>query len=214
MTTPQTATTPALVPPVPPFYNDLEATLRHAWAQLDAATTDRRSGFHALTVASVGLDGTPQQRSMILRKVDSAARTLRFNADIRSVKCEELRLNPAISALGYSIPDKLQLRLNGMARIDQHSALADYVWTTMRDQSRVAYAQPSAPGDVLTQPDGYEPPIELRLDEPAATLARENFCLVHLDIQRLDWVFLNIHGNRRAQFSWPEGALNARWLAP
>ncbi|NJR71988.1 MAG: hypothetical protein HC782_02435 [Gammaproteobacteria bacterium] len=62
----------------PPYYNDLSASLAHAWACLARGSADRRSPFHAPVVASVGIDGTPEQRTMILRKVDVPTRTLRF----------------------------------------------------------------------------------------------------------------------------------------
>jgi pyridoxine/pyridoxamine 5'-phosphate oxidase len=207
---------------VPPFYNDLALSLAHAWSLLARGTADRRSPFHAPVVASVGLDGAPQQRTMILRKVDVATRTLRFNTDTRSAKWQELATNPQISIVGYSAADKIQLRLSGRATLDVDSTLAENVWANMRDQSRVAYAQPAAPGSEVAQPDAYVPPLELRKDDPAAAVARAHFCLLTVQIDCLDWVYLHLNGNRRAQFRWtsetPAGAIavatNARWLAP
>ena len=198
----------------PAFYNDLAATLVHAWALLETGTKDRRSAFHAPVVASIGLDGSPQQRTMILRKVDVGNRQLRFNTDIRSTKLQEIKASPAVSVLAYSVADKVQLRMNGVARLDPASALTDTVWTAMRDQSRVACAQPAVPGATIKAPAAYVPPLELRTNEPAAMTAREHFCLLHVEITSLEWVYLHLHGNRRAHFFWPNGILESRWLAP
>ncbi|NJR71990.1 MAG: hypothetical protein HC782_02445 [Gammaproteobacteria bacterium] len=44
--------------------------------------------------------------------------------------------------------------------------------------------------------------------------ARENFCLIHVAVDLLDWVYLSSEGNRRAQFSWANGELTSQWLAP
>jgi hypothetical protein len=199
---------------VPPFYNDLEQTLAHAWSLLARGTVDRRSPFHAPVVASVGLDGAPQQRTMILRKVDLAARTLRFNTDTRSMKWREIAKNPQLSVLAYSASDKIQLRLSGRAALDSTSSLADNVWANMRDQSRVCYAQPAAPGQTVDAPDAYVPPLLLPTDSPAAAVAREHFCLLTVSVECLDWVYLHLNGNRRAQFQWANGEMTARWLAP
>jgi pyridoxamine 5'-phosphate oxidase len=198
----------------PPFYNDLTQSLTHAWALLARGTADRRSAFHTPSIASIGLDGAPTQRTMILRKADSQARTLRFHTDIRSAKIAESQQNPRVSILGYSVSDKIQLRLSGVAHIEKHSELADNVWANMRDQSRVGYAQQDMPGKAIDAPDMTVPPIELRADEPLAEIAREHFCLFIVEINCIDWVYLNVSGNRRAQFSWSNGNLTSRWLAP
>ncbi len=198
----------------PPYYNDLAQSLAHAWSLLARGTVDRRSPFHAPVVASVGLDGAPQQRTMILRKVDLAARSLRFNTDTRSLKWQELKKNPQVAVLGYSASDKIQIRLTGRAVLDATSSLADNVWANMRDQSRVCYAQPAAPGETIDAPDTYVPPLLLPTQSPAAAVAREHFCLLTVQVDCLDWVYLNLNGNRRAQFQWSNGEMTARWLAP
>jgi len=199
---------------IPPFYNNLDASLSMAWSLLQRGTTDRRSAFHAPAVASIGVDGSPQQRTMVLRKVDPVKRTLRFNTDARSQKWQELAQMPHVSVLAYSAWDKIQVRLSGFATLDRYSALAESVWISMRDQSRVAYAQPDAPGATITEPDSYVPPLELRVDDAAAKVAREHFCLLTVEVETLDWVYLNLCGNRRAQFRWPDGVLESHWLAP
>ncbi len=199
---------------MPPFYNDLAAALAHAWSQLTHAVTDRTSAFHAPAVANVGLDGAPQQRSMILRDVDTAARTLRFYTDARSAKMAGLRNNQHVSVLAYDARSQLQLRLNGRVRFESGTPLADNIWKNLHDRSRMTYAQSIAPGQsVFTPTHGAPPPATGNADLLTAT-ARENFCLLIVDIDCLDWVLLSRNGNRRARFTWPQGQLNAQWLAP
>ncbi len=209
-TPPETAT----IVPMPPFYNDLTAALAHAWAQLAHGATDRTSAFHTPVVANVGLDGAPQQRSMILRDVDTAARTLRFYTDTRSAKMAGLGNNPQVSVLAYDARSQLQLRLNGRVRFETGTALADNIWKNLHDRSRMTYAQTIAPGqNVFTPTHGAPPPASGNADLLTAT-ARENFCLLIVDIDCLDWVLLSRNGNRRARFTWPQGQLTAQWLAP
>ncbi len=190
---------------LPTFYNDLNAALTHAWACLARGSADRRSPFHAPVVASVGLDGAPQQRTMILRKVDVAARTLRFFTDTRSAKVAEWQCHARVSVLAYSSSDKLQLRLAGNVRCETDTALADNCWANLRETARAGYAQADTPGGVMENPDAHL---------PLSATARDNFCLIHVDVDCIDWVFLSPQGNRRAQFSWPQDSLHAQWLAP
>ena len=42
------------------FYNDLDATLGELWRRLARGVADRRSGFHTVQLASIGLDGAPR----------------------------------------------------------------------------------------------------------------------------------------------------------
>ena len=56
----------------PPFFDDLDASLAHAWRLLTRGVNDRRSGFHTPAIVTVGLDGAPAMRTVVLRHVDEA----------------------------------------------------------------------------------------------------------------------------------------------
>jgi hypothetical protein len=198
----------------PPFYNDLTLSLAHAWSLLEDGSSNRRSAFHTPSVASLDRDGAPTQRVMILRQVNRSLRTLRFNTDMRSAKVSEWLEDRRASVLAYSADEKIQIRLNGVMSLDPASETADAVWTDMRDQSRVCYSQPAAPGALVASPDEWQPPSALALDDPRAGAARAHFCVLHFAITRLDFVFLSVRGNRRARFAWPNGELCAQWQAP
>ncbi|NBR79124.1 MAG: pyridoxamine 5'-phosphate oxidase, partial [Alphaproteobacteria bacterium] len=58
---------------------------------LERGAADRRSAFHTPTVATIGLDGRPRLRTIVLRACDTANRSLRFHTDARSDKINELR---------------------------------------------------------------------------------------------------------------------------
>jgi hypothetical protein len=200
--------------PTPPFYDDLSASLTQSWALLARGVADRHSPFHAPAVASIGLDGSPQQRTMILRKVDSNARALLFNTDARSPKFAEFTKVPLVSILAYSEADKIQIRISGTVSLERTTQQAEQAWTRMRDQSRVGYGQIHPPGTTVPASELCPPPVALGIDDPAAAAARENFCLLCVQVNGIEWVYLSLRGNRRAHFTWPAGQLNARWLAP
>ena len=96
-----------------PFYDDLPLSLIEAQRLIEPGATDRRSEAHCPSVATLDANGLPNQRVMILRHVDWAARKLRFHTDARSTKTITLSERNAASVLFYLPAAKIQLRLNG-----------------------------------------------------------------------------------------------------
>jgi hypothetical protein len=98
------------------FYNDLDATLGELWRRLARRVADRRSGFHTVQLASIGPDGMPWVRTVVLRGVEAAARRLRVHTDRRSAKFAEPAARPAVEVCAYDPRAKIQLRLRGRPR--------------------------------------------------------------------------------------------------
>lgn len=190
----------------PPFFNDLDASCVHAWRLLTRAVPDRRSGFHTPAISTIGLDGAPSVRTVVLRHVDEAARIIRFHTDTRAPKIAELTREPRIGALFYDFKSKLQLRANGVARIHAPgSALALECWERSQEMSRVCYAQTQAPRAVLSDP------LE---GEARGSGGVEHFSVVVIEVQKLEWLYLHHEGHRRALFEWRDGHCHKQWLAP
>ena len=81
--------------PLPGFYDDLDATFAALWDFLADGVEHGRSGFHLPALATLGADGAPRLRSIVLRAADRATGTLRFHCDQRSDKAAEIRANAA-----------------------------------------------------------------------------------------------------------------------
>lgn len=192
----------------PPYYNDLPEALAYAFGQMAAALSDRRSGFHSSTVATIGLDGFPKARTIVIRHFDKASRTLGFHTDIRSRKWLELRQHPHLALHGYDIGRKLQLRFQCKVTLHQGDEIAQSAWKASRLMSRACYAQAIAPGAEMAAPDTASAnPI-------ADDDAFENFAVVRAKFDCMEWLYLAAQGHRRAEFLWEGEALTARWLAP
>jgi pyridoxamine 5'-phosphate oxidase len=189
----------------PAFYNDLAASLEMAWQLWGRGTVDRHSGFHAPVVTSVDADGNPQARTMILRAVDREARTMRFHTDVRSAKMLHWKFKSRVCILGYDASKKIQLRVDGHVVLHMTDAVADDAWKNSRPESLAAYGVAIAPGSVVDTP-GSAP----QSDEDG----RENFAVVMVEVDSLEWIYLNAEGNRRAIFSWQGGVLKSNWLQP
>lgn len=195
----------------PPFYDDLKLCLDYAWQLLEAGASDRTSGMHTPVVVSVGIDGRPHGRTVVLRHVDADRRTARFHTDLRSGKVEEYRRNPAVEMVAYEPAQRIQLRLGGSVQIHHDDDVADAAWAGSQIPSRECYRQSARPGST-----GYDPNelAALSIDD-----GRANFAAVELHVRSIEWLFLAHTGHRRARFSWPDTSdgdrsVSATWLAP
>jgi hypothetical protein len=193
------------VKPRPAFADDLAETLAEAFRLLARGVADRRHPFHTPTLATIGADGAPRARTLVLRGFDAATRTLRLHTDTRSGKFAELAAEPRCALHAYDAGAQIQLRLTGRATLHRSDVLADSAWAASRPFSRLCYAAPEPPGAPVAAP----PPA------PREGEGRANFAAIALAVGSLDWLWLDASGHRRARFTWhSDGAPQAEWLAP
>jgi pyridoxamine 5'-phosphate oxidase len=195
----------------PDFYEDLDAALAESWRLLARGVADRRSPFHHPTLATVGLDGTPQARTVILRGCDPARRMLRLHTDTRSRKAAELEARPEAALHAYDPVAKIQLRIAGRIVLHHADAIADAAWAASRPMSRQVYGIAPGPGTAIAAGGAFAlpPPTE---DGTAG--GRAQFVVAALEVATLEWLYLALEGHRRARFDWTAGALRRTWLAP
>jgi hypothetical protein len=197
--------------PRPSFYDDLDGTLAEAWRLLARGVADRRSAFHHPVVATVGLDGTPRARTVILRGCDAVRRVMRFHTDARSQKIKEIASRPDAALHFYDPAAKIQLRLAGRAVAHRDDAVADAAWAGSRLFSRQCYGVAPGPGTPITAGGDFTLPDT---SEEATAGGRAQFVAVTVHVDRLEWLYLAAAGHRRARFDWTGGALRAEWLSP
>ena len=195
--------------PIPTFYDDLDETRTQAWALLARGVADRRSAFHAPVVATLGLDGRPRARVVIVRGCDVAAGTLRFNTDRRADKFAELARDPRVSLTGYDAGSKIQIRVEGTATLHVDDAVADMAWAASRPFSRVCYGTVPSPGTLL----GGGGDFALPAADAEIEAGRANFSTVVIRVHALEWLYLAHAGHRRARFDVQAGQ-GGVWLTP
>ena len=190
-----------------PPNDDLDAILDHAWQVLVRGVRDARSPAHTPTVATVGPDGTPQLRTVVLRGAARRAHQLRFHTDSRAKKVAALRVRPACALHVYDRARKLQLRLQGVATLHGlNTSTGDAAWTATRTQSRRCYQVVQAPGGPINSPDA--PRFE------ADDEGRAHFVAVTVDLHSLEWLYLQARGHRRALFTRDGEEWRGTWLVP
>ncbi len=186
--------------------------LARCWDLLEQAASDRRAAMHLVHVATVGLDGAPQVRAVVLRGVDRAAGTVRFHTDARSAKVAEILAEPRVTVHGYDPEARVQLRLHGVATLHADDALADASWAESANASRVCYRGAHGPGTPLEAPEAADPgEAERRPADPDA--GREHFRAVLVTVERFEWLHL-AHGGHRRAVHVRETGWQGRWLAP
>jgi hypothetical protein len=162
--------------------------------------------FNTLSVATLGPQGWPELRTVILRRVEPAERRVVFHTDRRSAKAGEIVADGRVSLLFWDPRAKLQLRLWGQARILTEDPLAEEEWRRLSLQSRRIYRTPQPPGRILPDP--------AQGDGATEGDGRGVFAAVPVTVMRLEWLHLRPGGHRRARFEPGAEGWQGRWLAP
>ena len=174
-------------------------TLTGLWA--DAWSLLETDHGRLISLASSGLDGAPECRSVMLRQGERAKKRLIIHTDISSTKIAEFRADPRASLLLWDDPMQIQIRARGTVSIRSGPEVAA-VWNAVPDGSRASYGVTPAPGTPIPASDAYH-----RAPDPA------KFAVLTLEMTALDVVHLAEDFHRRALYErnrdWA-----GHWLAP
>jgi hypothetical protein len=195
----------------------LHEILRSSWNELGRGAVDRRHGFHVPTIATLGLDGTPQARAVVLRRVLPESCEILCHTDVRSGKVAEIRADPRVAWHFYDEPRKMQLRIAAFAEVVPDGPRADDAWTRSAVTSRRCYLAPRAPGEACDAPSPNLPEgvRDRRPTEEETLPGRANFALVLTRATSIDWLHLASEGHQRARFALDAaGAWRGSWTEP
>ncbi|MDP9157602.1 MAG: pyridoxamine 5'-phosphate oxidase family protein [Pseudomonadota bacterium] len=189
---------------------DMKDLFKSIWDSLRAGAGAGRSPFSVLQAATVGVDGNPKVRTIVLRDANEELARLSFHTDIRSGKVRELRARPAISMHGYDAERLVQIRMEGIASFVTDEAEKLAVWNSSRPRTLILYRSPVVSGSVIDDPAQAAAP-----DAADPMLGYENFCLVHVSVRHIDYLDLSNEPHHRAQFHVrDDGAFQGQWVAP
>ncbi|MEM8623851.1 MAG: pyridoxamine 5'-phosphate oxidase family protein [Pseudomonadota bacterium] len=186
--------------------DDLDAMIEAAWARLVRGAADKRAAFNICQVASIGAQGWPEQRSVVLRRADPAERRIFFHTDRRSTKAAEIEADGRVSLHFWDPRARLQLRLWGQARLLTEDPLADEEWSRLTSHGRQIYRTPLPPGRTIRTAEEGDGAVE--------EIGRAVFAAVPVNVMRLEWLHLRSAGHRRARFEPAAEGWQGRWLAP
>jgi len=189
---------------------DLE---KDTWIRLVNGAVKSRDPFHTPSVATHSSNDI-SLRTVVLRKAVPEHKELRFHTDTRSKKWQELTLNPSISALFYDAADRIQIRVKGGAVLQFNNDITAAAWQKTSLSSRRCYLTNFDPSSFTDHPtSGLPEHIEqenFTIEE--SEIGYQNFGIVSIQVQNIDWLWLHHAGHRRVYFDYVSERF--QWMIP
>jgi hypothetical protein len=171
------------------------------WKELGRASVDRHHAWRTPVLATVGCDGSPNARTVVLRKVDANQQKLCFYTDARSEKVIELAKEPKAVFAFWSARLNWQLRVKVAISVATEGPELQALWQRVKQSASAAdYMAPAAPG--TERPEAYS--------NADTESGKHHFALLNARVLQMDWLELGPDGHRRARLS----ADTWQWLIP
>ncbi|MDZ7890975.1 MAG: pyridoxamine 5'-phosphate oxidase family protein [Rhodoferax sp.] len=171
-----------------------KSDIRHRiWQELQRAVVDRHHEWRTPVLATLGVDGAPQARTVVLRHADSGRAVLHIYTDSRSPKVAELEAAPQVSLVFWSKRLSWQLRMRAQATVQRSGPEVDAVWARISTSAAAGdYLSAQAPGAVLdTAAEGHSKGVS----------GPHHLALIKLQVLEIDWLELARSGHRRASLT-------------
>lgn len=197
------------------MYASPEELWQTAWQLLLRANNDRKHAFRTAAVSSLRPDGTPNARTVVMRKADREAGTLRLYTDLRSDKMTDLDENSQFHWLLWDPKKQLQFGASGpVQRLDRKRELE--LFHQIPKHGRKAYATTKGPGKTLGKNTDGLPPNWEELGEAETDYAAANFCVLETVLERAEVLSLDRdQGHRRIRATKDStGRWVPEWIVP
>ena len=155
-----------------------------------------------MAVATIGSEGNPCNRMLVLRGAARDTSRIWFHTDRRSPKIHHLQARPYVSALAYDDHDRVQIRVNGRVTLHKDDAVAQRHWEQTSMVVRFAYGMSPAPGAAANGAVRPADPRLLSMHQQHAqgrlSAGRQNFVVIEVEVETIDWLQIADSGQRRA----------------
>ena len=186
--------------------------IKSEWENINLGIQKAKHDYHSFVFSTVSKN-SPDSRTVILRDFDEHKPAIWFHSDRRSKKILHLEENKNVFALFYDKSRKVQLRINGIANIEEDIEHNKKIWDSMRPESKLCYMGPYAPSQKISQ---FEPNILKKsahdLDQEDEHLGLSRFCRIRIKIKKLDWLKLDYKGHQRLEFKFGK-KIKTQWIA-
>lgn len=187
------------------------------WRELAQAVRDKQHAWRLAVLATVDASNgtTADARSVVLRDLDAATRTLLIYTDARSPKAAQLAAHPGGALVLWSAALGWQLRLKVALTLETSGLRVSSRWARLKlTPAAQDYLSPLPPGAAIDGGDNGSGPgtrTGTNIDNLAAERqSRDHFAVLAAQVQAVDWLDLHPEGHRRALFS----AAGAVWVTP
>jgi pyridoxamine 5'-phosphate oxidase len=164
------------------------------WQELTRCALDKHHEWRSPVLSTVGLDGTPQARTVVLRQANKAAQTITIFTDKRTPKVAELVKQPSGVITCWSKRLGWQCRISLQFQVLTEGSEVDAAWLRI---SR----SPAAKDYLAALPPGT--PLVEKGDAPSS----HQLAVLIGHITAIDWLELGVLAHRRIKFvddSWLE----------
>ena len=186
--------------------------IKSEWENINLGIQKAKHDYHSFVFSTISKN-SPESRTVILRDFDEHKPAIWFHSDRRSKKILHLEENEKVSALFYDKSRKVQLRINGIANIEEDIEHNKRIWDSMRPESKLCYMGPYAPSQKINQ---FEPNTLKKsahdLDKKDEHLGLSRFCRIRIKIKKLDWLKLDYKGHQRLEFKFGK-KVKTQWIA-
>jgi pyridoxamine 5'-phosphate oxidase len=196
-----------------------EEILAHCWQLWYSGAAHRQHAFHMPAVSNVQMHNGqyfPDSRTMVLRQAHSDSAQLVFHTDTRSPKVNAFGKHPQAHVLAYSPANKVQIRATGLAQIHTQGDMVEQAWAQSTLFAKRCYLSSLGSGYVIDAAhSGLPADLEgIEPDEARAQAGRQNFALLSIHLNQMDYLSLAHTGHRRALLSLHNHRWGGQWLCP
>ncbi len=185
--------------------DSLGTLFSQCWASLAQAARGTSHGWRLGSLATVGRDGFPKARTVVLRGAKEEGQELSAYTDPRTPKWRELRAHPRAELLFWDAESKVQLRCSGPIRLHQDDEIALAARQELPEHVAGDYGALTTPGEPLAHPqEGTE----------LGSASQWHFGVIVMAVESMDWLALRRDGHRRACFQKEGSRWQMSWVQP
>ena len=181
------------------------------WKELQNAVKDASHDYHLMTL-STSTNNKPESRTVVLRHVDKEDYLLSFHTDTRSPKYDQLKSNPDVSIIFYSVNKRTQLRITGNASDCKDDKLLESKWMSMNKNSKECYLGEIAPSGKIPEGEIINKVVTEEQDM-SPLMGIKNFARINIKIASIEILRLHHLGHKRLFCNLEKNPIDYQWLA-
>ena len=191
---------------LPDSYSHIDETLDSAKLILSEAVSNTQTLFHTPVVSTMN-ENKIVSRVMVLREFNFDKKILRFHTDNRAAKIDNLTKNPSSTVIGYDADLKIQIKMQGQAKVHIDDEVAKIAWNESTPRSKKCYSVKGGSSKKIENPGDYD------ITNFEVEDGYQNFAVIIFNFLSLEFLYLKSSGHRRALHDWNDD-YSSTWLVP
>ena len=191
---------------LPDSYSHIDETLDSAKLILSEAVSNTQTLFHTPVVSTMN-ENKIVSRVMVLREFNFDKKILRFHTDNRAAKIDNLTKNPSSTVIGYDADLKIQIKMQGHAKVHIDDEVAKIAWNESTPRSKKCYSVKGGSSKKIENPGDYD------ITNFEVEDGYQNFAVIIFNFLSLEFLYLKSSGHRRALHDWCDD-YSSTWLVP